>query len=242
MILRSTLPLVFALVASGVAAQPMQPMQPPPFYNVATLEASATADVTADTLTATLFTEEQGPDPGQLAAKVNARIEEALAKAKAEPKVEARSGNYQTNAIYDRGNQITGWRIRADITLESRDFKAISALVGTLQPLVKLSALTFSLSRGAREAAEAKLTSEALTRFQEKARAIARALGFPGHAIGQIAIRTEGPVQVQPMFRAAAVGGMADGLPPPPGPVPVEAGKSAVTVVVSGSVVMGPAK
>ena len=238
MILRPTLLLALALIASGVAAQPMQP---PPFYNVATLEASATADVTADTLTATLFTEEQGPDPGQLAAKVNARIEEALAKAKAEPKVEARSGNYQTNAIYDRGNQITGWRIRADITLESRDFKAISALVGTLQPLVKLSSLTFSLSRGAREAAEGRLTSEALTRFQDKARAIARTLGFQTHVLGQIAVRAEGPIQVQPMFRTAAVG-MTDSLPPPPGPVPVEAGKSSVTVVVSGSVILGPSK
>ena len=239
MIRRFALTLAFTLVTSAVAAQPMQP---PPFYNVVTLEASATADVTADTLTATLFTEEQGPDPGQLASRVNARIEEALAKAKAEPKVEARSGNYQTNAIYDRGNQITGWRIRADITLESREFKAISALVGTLQPLVKLSALTFSLSRGAREAAEAKLTSEALTRFQEKARTIARTLGFPGHVLGQISVRAEGPIQVQPMFRTAMAAGIGDQLPPPPGPVPVEAGKSSVTVVVSGSVILGPSK
>ena len=43
-----------------------------------------------------------------------------------------------------------------------------------------------------------------------------------------------------PMFRTAAAG-MADALPPP-GPVPVEPGKSAVTVFVSGSVVLGPAK
>jgi predicted secreted protein len=234
---RSAVSFAFALAVSGAAAQPAQP----PFYNVVTLEASATAEVASDTLTVTLFTEEQGPDPGQLAARVNARVEEALAKAKADPKVEARSGNYQTSPIYDRGNQITGWRIRADITLESRDFKAISALAGTLQPLMKLSSMTFSLSRRARESAEATLTNEALARFQEKARAIAKTLGFPGYALGQIALRTEGPIHVQPMFRAAAAG-MADQLPPPPGPVPVEPGKSTVTVVVSGSVVLGPAK
>ena len=81
-----------------------------------------------------------------------------------------------------------------------------------------------------------------MTRFQEKARAIARTLGFPGHVLGQIAVRAEGPVQVQPMFRTAMTGGMVDQLPPPPGPVPVEAGKSAVTVVVSGSVILGPSK
>ena len=225
---------ILAFVAANAAAQTPQP----PYLNVVTLEASATADVSADTLTVTLFTEEQGPDPGQLAAKVNARIEEGLAKAKAEPKVEARSGNYQTNAIYDRANQITGWRIRADIIIESRDFKAIGALAGALQPLLKLSSMTFSLSRGAREAAEAKLTTEALGRFQDKARAIAKALGFQNHALGQIAVRAEGPVHT-PMFRTAAMG-MAEGVPA--GPVPIEAGKSAVTVFVSGSVVLGSGK
>ncbi|HET7097030.1 MAG TPA: SIMPL domain-containing protein [Casimicrobiaceae bacterium] len=227
-----------SLLAVGAAAQPMQP---PPFYNVITLEASATADVPADTLTATLFTEEQGPDPGQLAARVNARIEEALAKAKAEPKVEARSGNYQTTPVYDRSNQITGWRIRADVILESRDFKAIGALVGQMQPTLKLWSLNFSLSRRAREGVETTLTNEALARFQEKARAVAKTLGFPGHSLGQISIRTEGPVQPVPMFRTAAVG-MAESIPPPPGPVPVEPGKGSVTVYVSGSVILGPPK
>ena len=233
----SAIAFVLGLLAAGAAAQPM----PPPFYNVVTLEASATADVPADTLTATLFTEEQGPDPGQLASRVNARIEEALAKAKADPKVEARSGNYQTTPVYDRSNQISGWRIRADIILESRDFKALGALAGQLQPTLKLWSMTFSLSRRAREASESSLTNEALARFQEKARAIAKALGFPGHSLGQISIRTEGPVQPVPMFRTAAVG-MAESVPPPPGPVPVEPGKGSVTVFVSGSVILGPPK
>ena len=234
----SVIAFALSVLAVGAAAQPMQP---PPFYNVITLEASATADVPADTLTATLFTEEQGPDPGQLAARVNARIEEALAKAKAEPKVEARSGNYQTTPVYDRSNQITGWRIRADVILESRDFKAIGALVGQMQPTLKLWSLNFSLSRRAREGVETTLTNEALARFQEKARAIAKTLGFPGHSLGQISIRTEGPVQPVPMFRTAAVG-MAESIPPPPGPVPVEPGKGSVTVFVSGSVILGPPK
>ena len=78
-----------------------------------------------------------------------------MAKAKSESGVEARSGNYQTNPLYDRANQITGWRIRAELTLESRDFKAAGALASRLQPAMKLSAMAFSLSRAAREKAEA---------------------------------------------------------------------------------------
>lgn len=230
--------LVFILaVATATASVAQVPQQP--FFNVITIEASATADVATDTLTATLFTEEQGPDPGALATRVNARLEEALARAKKESKVEAHSGNYQTTPVYDRANQITGWRIRADIVVESRDFKAVSTLAGALQPALKLSSMTFSLSRGAREAADAALLTEALSKFQEKARAVAKGLGFPGYQLGQITVRNEGAVRPPPIaYRMSAVA--ADGAAP--GPVPVEGGKNAVTVFVSGSVVLGPGK
>jgi predicted secreted protein len=228
---------VLALVAASAHAQ--VPQQP--FFNVITLETSATADVPTDTLTVTLFVEEQGPDPGQLATRVNARLEEALAKAKKEPRIEARSGNYQTNATYDRANQITGWRIRADVVLESRDFKAVAALAGALQPALKLWSMTFSLSRGAREAAEATLLTEALAKFQEKARAVAKGLGFPGYVLGQIVVRSDSPPMQGPVaYRSAAMSVMADAAPP--APVPVEGGKNTVTVTVSGSVVLGPGK
>jgi predicted secreted protein len=226
---------LLAFSALGAAAQTPQP----PFLNVVTLEASATAEVPTDTLTVTLFVEEQGPDPGALATRVNARLEEALAKAKNQPRVEARSGNYQTNPVYDRANQITGWRTRADVILEGRDFKAVGALAGQLQPAMKLSSMTFSLSRAAREAAEASLLAEALAKFQDKARAVAKGLGFPGYGLGQITVRSEQPPPHPPIaYRTMAVAESAAA----PGPVPAEGGKNAVTVVVSGSIVLGAAK
>jgi predicted secreted protein len=209
-----------------------------PFFNVVTLDASSTAEVPTDTLTVTLFTEEQGPDPGQLAARTNARLEQALATAKSEPGVEARSGAYQTNPVYDRANQITGWRVRAELVLEGRDFKTVSALAGKLQPAMKLGGMAFSLSRSAREKAEASLLADALRKFQAKADAIAKTLGFPGYTLGQIAVRGEGPT-FQPVAYRMAAAQVADGGGPPP---PMEGGKNAVTIVVSGSVVLGAAK
>jgi predicted secreted protein len=220
----------------GAFAQP----NAQPFFNVVTLETSATAEVSTDTLTVTLFTEEQGPDPGELAARANARLEQALSTAKSEPGVDAHSGAYQTTPLYDRANQqITGWRVRAELVLEGRDFKKVSALAGKLQPAMKLAGMAFSLSRGAREKAEASLLADALHKFQAKADAIAKTLGFPGYTLGQIGVRSEGP-QFQPVaYRTMAVAQMADGGAPPP---PMEGGKNAVTIVVSGSVVLGPAK
>ena len=233
-------PLLLALMVALTAATTASAQtSQQPFFNVVTIEASATADVPTDTLTVTLFAEEQGPDPAALATRINARLDEALARAKKEPRIEARSGNYQTSPVYDRANQITGWRIRADILLESRDFKGVAALAGALQPALKLWSMTFSLSRGAREAAEAALLADALAKFQDKARAVAKGLGFPGYQLGQIAVRNESSVPPPVAFRNVAMAKMGDDGAPP---VPAEGGKNAVGVIVSGSVVLGASR
>jgi predicted secreted protein len=234
--MRPFLPLLaIALVPFAALAQ-LAPQ--PPFQNVVTLDASATTEVPADMLTVTLFTEEQGPDPAELAAHANTRLEQALARAKAEPGIEAHSGSYQTTPNYDRAGQIAGWRLRAEIVLESRDFKAASALAGKLQPAMKLASMSFSLSRAARETAESALLTEALRNYQARAETIAKTLGFPGYTLGQIAVRTEGPV-IRPVMYGAMQAKMADGGAPPP---PMEGGKNTVTVVVSGSVILGVSK
>jgi len=227
------------LALFGVAPSLAQTPQPP-YLNVVSLDASATAEVPTDTLTVTLYTEEQGPDPAQLAARANAKLEEALAKAKAQPKVEAHTGNYQTNPVYDRSNQVTGWRLRADLIVESRDFKAVGALAGSLQPALKLSSMVFSLSRAARDKAESSLLTEALGKYQEKARTVAKTLGFQNYTLGQIAVRSEGQGPSPVAYRGVAMAMTTDGVAAPP--VPVEGGKNAVTIVVSGSVVLGPGK
>ena len=234
--LRPALLAAILTLAAPVHAQTSQQ----PFFNVVTLEASATAEVPTDTLTITLFTEEQGADPTDLAARVNTRLEQALAKAKSETAVQSHSGNYQTNPLYDRANQVTGWRIRAELTLESRDFKAAGALASRLQPAMKLSSMTFSLSRAAREKAEAALLTEALTKYQAKAQVIAKTLGFPGYTLSQVGVRSDFPI-VQPVaYRGVAMAAMADAAPAPA--IPAEGGKNAVTVTVTGSVVLGPGK
>jgi predicted secreted protein len=234
------LPRLAALALLGLPLTALAQPAPQPFFNVVTLDASATSDVSADTLTVTMFTEETGPDPAALAARANTRLEQALGTAKSDPGVEARSGSYQTTPVYDRAGQITGWRVRAELVIEGRDFKTVSALAGRMQPVMKLGGMNFSLSRAGREKAESSLQADALRRFQARAEAIAKTLGFPGYSLGQIHVRTDGPT-VQPVaFRGMAVAQMADGAPPPA--PPMEGGKSAVTVVVSGSVVLGPAK
>ena len=112
------LPRLAALALLGLPLTALAQPAPQPFFNVVTLDASATSDVSADTLTVTMFTEETGPDPAALAARANTRLEQALGTAKSDPGVEARSGSYQTTPVYDRAGQITGWRVRAELVIE----------------------------------------------------------------------------------------------------------------------------
>jgi len=90
---------------------------------------------------------------------------------------------------------------------------------------------------GAKDHAESALLVEALRNYQARADTIAKALGFPGYTLGQISVRTEGQVVRPIAFKAMQATAMADsgGAPPPP----IEGGKNTVTVVVSGSVILG---
>ena len=229
--------LILFLALAAVPAASAQPSQQP-FFNVVTIEASATADVPTDTLTVTLFVEEQGPDPAALATRVNARLEEALARAKREPKVEAHSGNYQTTPVYDRAEP--DHRLAHPRRCRARKPRLQGCLRRSPAPAAGAQAGVDDVLalRAAREAADAALLTEALGKFQERARAVAKGLGFPGYQLGQIVVRNEGPIRPPPIAYRQH-GDVGDGRRRR-GPVPVEGGKNAVTVFVSGSIVLGP--
>jgi len=209
----------------------------PPPMNQVTLTASAVTEVPSDTVTAVLYTEEQGPDPADLANHVTAALQDAFAKVKGDRRIDAKSGGYQTYPVYGQQGQVTGWRMRADIVLESKDFGAMGARVTELQRTLKLAQMTFSLSPGAREKAESDLTTQALARFRARASGVASALGFPGYQLGQLTIQNEGGVMPGPYRANAIVAQRAEVA----APVPVEAGRTPLTITVSGSIVLGPA-
>ncbi|HVO87475.1 MAG TPA: SIMPL domain-containing protein [Casimicrobiaceae bacterium] len=207
----------------------------PPPMNQVTLSANAMSEVPSDTVTAVLFVEEQGTDPAEVANRVTAKLQDGFAKAKADPKVEAKSGGYQTYPVYSQQNQITGWRTRAELIVESKDFKAMGVRIEELQRTLKLAQMSFSLSHEARDRVEAQLTTEALARFRDKAKVVATAMGFGGFDLGQISIQNDGGAPPVPIRSGLMLAQRAEAAP-----VPVEGGKTTVTVTVSGSVVLVP--
>jgi len=215
------------LIALSAYAQAEPAM---PRAGVLTLEAQAGNEVPLDVATITLVTETEGKDAAQLAQRVNQTLDETMKEAKAEAKVSARSGGYRTFPTTDRDGRVSAWRARGEIILESRDFKALSALAGRLSSRMQVAGIAFTLSPETRQAEEDRLITQAIARFQSRAQIAAKAFGYARFSLLEVGVHAQGvgPTPPRPMYKGMAAAEAA--------PVPVEGGRTTVSVTVSGSV------
>ncbi len=222
------LPIVL-LASFALAAQAQTPAAPPR-AGVLTLEAQAANEVAYDVAALTLVTEAEDKDPAQLAQRVNQTLEQAMKIAKAESLVSARSGGYRTFPVTDRDGRIASWRTRAEIVIESREFKVLSALAGRLSSLMQVGGIAFVLSPESRRTEEESLIAQAIARFQSRAQSAAKSFGYAGYSLLEAAVHTQtpGPMPPRPVMRSAMAAESAA--------VPVEGGRATVTVSVTGSV------
>lgn len=223
------LPAALAMLSFGAAAaDPVQPR-----YNTVELQAEAQREVQNDLLNATLYVELNDSSPAALANALNKRANDALRLAKEHKGVRARSGGNHTYPVYTRGNALQGWRGRAEIRIESRDFESASALIGKLQSGMQLGGMHFSVAPETRRAVENELITEAIAAFRARADIAKAALGGKGYKVLRLNVGTAGRQAPQPRLA------MARAAPPPAQDVAapdLEAGLSQVTVVARGAI------
>jgi predicted secreted protein len=203
----------------------------PPRYNTVELQAEAQREVQNDLLNATLFVELNDSSPAALANAVNKSVNEALRMAKDYKGVRVRSGNNQTYPVYAKANVLQGWRSRAEIRLESRDFEAASALIGKLQSGMQLANLTFSVSPEARRSTENELIAEAIAAFKSRAEIVKTALAGRGYKLQRLNVAS-GYNAPQPRFAMARLAASAPDVATPN----LEAGVTMVTVTAGGAI------
>jgi predicted secreted protein len=215
-----------------LAAEPAASAEPPlPRYNTVELQAEAQREVQNDLLNASLFVELNDPSPAALANVINKSVNEALRIAKDYKGVRVRSGNNQTYPIYAKGNVLQGWRGRAEIRLESKDFEAASGLVGKLQAGMQLGNMTFSVSPEARRATENELIAEAIGAFKARAEIVKTALGGRGYKLQRLNVANAYNAP-QPRLAVARMAASAQDVAAPN----LEAGVSLVTVTANGAI------
>ncbi|PPB84993.1 putative secreted protein [Mycetohabitans endofungorum] len=228
----ASVPLTLGL-APGAALAQAAPVAPP--SGVLSLSAERSIDVQEDVVRITLFSEQESQDAATLTRALNKRADEALRQARSDDKVTVQTGAFTIYPSTNRDGKIAAWRGRTEIVLESRDFGAASRLAGQLSNTMQVDNVVFSLSPQARRDAETKLTSSAITAFRDQAQAAAQAFGYGGYTIREVRINQGAGGSPRP-FMMMATPARADAKAA--APLPIEAGKSTVTVDVSGSIQM----
>jgi len=237
-------PALLALwLTGGAAALAQTPalVQAPP-KNVLSLSAEASLEVAQDLLQITLSTTKEGADASTVQSQLRQALDTALTQARkvAQPKLlEVHTGAFSIAPRYatkpgGSGTTITGWQGRAELVIEGSDTAAISQLAGRLGSLT-VARVAFSLSREARERVEAEVAAQAIARFRGRAESYARQFGFGGYSLREVAVGGADLGTPAPNYRVRALSAaMAEEAQP------VEAGKSLVTVNVSGSIELTP--
>ncbi|RIX47409.1 MAG: DUF541 domain-containing protein [Rhodocyclales bacterium GT-UBC] len=217
---RPALPLLLALGLSTAQAG-----------TLVELSAEASRPAANDLIRATMFAEANAADPADVARKVNQDLNEALRVIKAKPGVSVKTGSQHTSPIYANTRKIDGWRMRAELQLESKDGAAIADLLARLQQMkLAIGNVTQLPSPDTRKQAEEAVLQDAIRAFESRAAIVGRTLD-KSYKIKKLNIQQNGAVMPMPMLRAARTEMAADVAA-----VPLEGGESQISATVSGEI------
>lgn len=233
--LATMLASLLAFAGAAAAQAPVITATPP--QNVVSLSASASLEVPQDELTIVFSTTREGSDAAVVQSQLKQALDAALAEARkaARPgQLEVQTGRFSLVPRYNARGVSSGWTGSAELVVVGRDMVAISQLAGRIGTMT-IARTAFGLSRDARQKAEADITAQAVARFKERADLVARQFGFAAWSLREVSVQGSdagGPVPVMRVQAMRAAG--ADEA------LPVEAGKTQVSVTVSGSVQLSP--
>ncbi len=221
---------------AGVSTVFAQNMQSPEPRNVVQLSASGSVDVQQDLLVLTLSTARDGKDAAVVQSQLRQALDAAVLEARrnAEPgQMDVRTGNFSLHPRYSQNSQITGWQGNTELVLEGRDFARITNTAARISSMT-IAQVAFSLSPQQRSKVEREAQTLAIENFKTQAADLTRAFGFADYTLREVSVNSNsyapGPRPRMMAMEAKAM--VADA------PIAVEAGKSTVTVNVSGSVQM----
>jgi predicted secreted protein len=207
-----------------------------PAANVVTTSATGQMEVPQDWLSMTLTATRDGADAAAVQTQLRQAVDAALTviRPQALPQqLEVRTGSFGVFPRHGSNGRITGWQGSAELVVEGRDFLRISSTAAKASTM-GIAQVVFTLSREAQLKLESEVQALAIERFKARANEVARGFGFGGYTLRDIAVTSadqgERPVFARAMAASPKASMAADT------PLPVEPGKSQVTVTVSGSI------
>ncbi len=199
-------------------------------FNTVNLQAQAEREIPNDQMIVLLATEHEGSDTASLAAKINSDMQWALEQIKKYSNVESQTKSYQTYPTY-RKQIIIGWRASQQIEIKSENIAALTELVGKVQEKLQVKQMSFNPTRETRVRFENELLEEAMQAFLARVEIVKKHMPVKNHRIINLNINTGGYRPPVVHAQMAMMKSMEMASAPS-----VEAGKSKITVTVSGSV------
>jgi len=209
-----------------------------------TLEVEASRTVTHDLMQVNMYIEAQGKDQAKVSKEVSDKINAAIEEARKVTAVKVATGSRHSYPIYKDSSyfgssNISNWRERASINLESKDFTALSNLVVKLLDSLAMENMTFSLSKEARVKLEEELAVEAVNNFMRRASVISTTLKAKKFNLLNMDLTNSSrpympqPIMKQVRSRNMALSSMETSAAPA---LNVEAGNSEFTFIARGNI------
>ena len=224
--------LVLLLSSWSTSAETVAPSGP---QNVVQLSASGVVEVQQDLLSLTLGATRDGSDAQLVQSQLRTALDAALTEARrtALPgQQDVRTGAFNLYPRYGRDGKINGWQGSAELVLEGRDFARITGTAARIQTL-NVTQVGFALSREQRAKVEGEAQAQAIEKFKERALGLAKDFGFSGYTLREVSVNSgDSGFVPRPRMMAAEAKMLSSSAPD----LPVESGRSNVTVNVSGSV------
>lgn len=219
--------LVCALLLLMTTAANAQSLPQPD--NVLQLSSSASVEVSQDLLSIAMYATRDGLEAGVVQAQLIAVLDTALAAARKSAQagsMEVRTSVFTVSPKFGRDGRISGWVGSCGLVIEGRDMTRVSQAAGSVPGMI-VQNTAFRLSRERRQEVESQVQRQAVDSFTERARDLANHFGFTGYTLREVSVQAQDLGMFMSHMMKPAIA---------EGPLPVEAGKTFVTVNVSGSV------
>ncbi len=227
------LKLPLLILATGISFSVLADTEPK--TNIINLQADASKQVSNDEMHAILFIEKSNKQPAQLSTQMTQLMNQAINISKKYPQVKVETGSQTTYPVYDNNNstKLKEWRGRAEVNIESKDFKAASQLISELQQDFQTQSINFTVSTEKRKQVENELLTEATQNFQQRAQVLTKAWNRSSYNLVNLNMNTN---NYSPRPLAMARAAMVVESAPAADSQNMAAGESTITVNANGSI------
>lgn len=229
--------LFCSLSCASLHAQPASATPSPQSAPSAHLSASATVQVPQDWLVIRMTVQKEGTDAAQVQRQIKTTLATALAQSQSDVQasaLEVSTGQMNVSPRYNREGRANGWTGVAELVLQGRDIERITSAAGRMTGLL-VSQVEWQISPELLAQTETKVQAQAVAQWRAKATALTQQLGLSRYSIKELNLSSagQGPMPGPRAMPMAMMDTAPDGRS---APVPVQAGQSQVSVVVSGQI------